>query len=61
MNKVIDTSTRVFMATAGPSGSGKTELIFKFLTGNIFNPKIGNILNLYKEMQPAFSEKMSSH
>ena len=36
MNKVIDTSTRVFMAIVGPSGSGKTELIFKLLMGNNF-------------------------
>ena len=60
MNKVIDTSTRVFMAIVGPSGSGKTELIFKLLTGKTFYPKFGTVLYLYKEMQPAFSEKVSS-
>ena len=60
MNKVNDTSTRVFMAIVGPSGSGKNELIFKLLTENSFYPKIGNILYLYKEMHSAFSEKVSS-
>ena len=60
MNKVIDTSTRIFMAIVGPSGSGKTELILKLLMGNIFYPKFGTVLYLYKEMQPAFSEKVSS-
>ena len=61
MNKVIDTSTRVFMAIVGPSGSGKTELIFKILMGNTFYPKFGTILYLYKNIQPAVSEKVSSH
>ena len=60
MNKVIDTSTRIFMAIVGPSGSGKTKLILKFLMGNTFYPKFGTVLYLYKEMQPAFSEKVSS-
>ena len=60
MNKVIDTSTRNFMAIVGPSGSGKTELILKLLMGNTFYPKFGTVLYLYKEMQPAFSEKVSS-
>ena len=60
MNKVIDTSTRIFMAIVGPSGSGKTELILKLLMGNTFYPKFGTVLYLYKEMQSAFSEKVSS-
>ena len=60
MNKVIDISTRVFMAIVGPSGSGKTELIFKLLMGNTFYPKFETVLYLYKDMQPAFSEKVSS-
>ena len=60
MNKVIDTSTRIFMAIVGPSGSGKTELILKLLMGNTFYPKFGTVLYLFKEMQPAFSEKVSS-
>ena len=60
MNKVIDTSKRIFMAIVGPSGSGQTELILKLLMGNTFYPKIGTVLYLYKEMEPAFSEKMSS-
>ena len=60
MNKVIDTSTRIFMAIVGPSGSGKTELILKLLMGNTFYPKFRTVLYLYKEMQPAFSEKVSS-
>ena len=60
MNKVIDTSTRIFMAIVGPSGSGKTELTLKLLMENTFYPKFGTVLYLYKEMQPAFSEKVSS-
>ena len=60
MNKMIDTSTRIFMAIVGPSGSGKTELILKLLMGNTFYPKFGTVLYLYKEMQPAFSVKVSS-
>ena len=58
---MIDTSTRVFMAIVGPSGSGKTELIFKILIGNNFYPNLGIALYFYKKMQPAFSEKVSSH
>ena len=70
MNKVIDTSTRVFMAinpqdpgkpSVEPSGSGKTELIFKILMGNSFYTEYGTVLYLYKEIQPAFSKKVSSH
>ena len=38
MNKIVDTSTRVFMAVVGPSGSGKIELIFKLLKGKTFYP-----------------------
>ena len=60
MNKVIDTSTRIFMAIVGPSGSGKTELILILLMGNIFYPKFETVLYLNKEMQPPFSEKVSS-
>ena len=59
-NKIIDTSKRVFMAIVGPSGSGKRELIVKLLMGNTFYPKFGTVLYLYKEMQPVFSEKVSS-
>ena len=44
MNKIIDTSTRLFMAVEGPSGSGKTELIFKLLTGRSFYPKFERVL-----------------
>ena len=38
MNKVIDTSTRLFLAIVGPLGSGKTELIFKLLKEKHFIP-----------------------
>ena len=48
------------MAIEGPSGSGKTELIFKILMGNIFYSKFGTVLYLYKQIQPAFSEKVFS-
>ena len=61
MNKLIDSSTRKIMAIVGPSGSGKTELILKTLMGNTFYPKFGTVLYLYRELQPAFSEKVSFH
>ena len=61
MNKAIDTSTRVFMAIVGTSGPGKAELIFKISMGNTFYRKFGTVLYLYKKIQPAFSEKESSH
>ena len=60
MNKVIDTSTRVFMAIVGPSGSAKTDLIFIILMENTFYPNLGTVLCLYKEMQPAVSKKVFS-
>ena len=44
MNKIFDTSTRLFMAVVGPSGSGKTELFFKLLTGRTFYPKFEKVL-----------------
>ena len=43
MNKIIDTSTRLFMAVVGPSGSGKPELIFKLMTGRSFFPKFERV------------------
>ena len=44
----------------GHSGSGKTELIFKILMEKNFYPEFGTVRYLYKEMQPAFSQKVSS-
>ena len=61
MNKVIDTSTRLFLATVGPSGSGTTELIFKLLKGKIFYPKFQRGIYFYKEIQPIYSEKSNTH
>ena len=61
MNKVIDTSTRLFLAIVGPSGSGKTELIFKLLKGKTFYPKFQRALYFYKEIQPLYSEKSNTH
>ena len=61
MNKVIDTSTRLFLAIVGPSGSGKTELIFKFLKEKTFYPKFQRALYFYKEIQPHYSEKSNTH
>ena len=61
MNKVIDTSTRLFLAIVGPSGSGKTELIFKLLKGKTFYPKFQRALYFYKEIQPLYSEKSNAH
>ena len=60
MNKVIDTSTRLFLAIVGPSGSGKTELIFKLLKGKTFYPKFQRALYFYKEIQPLYSEKSNT-
>ena len=51
MNKIIHTSTRLFMAVVGHLGSRKTELIFKFLKGRTFYPKIRNKLNRVKEAE----------
>ena len=61
MNKVIDTSTRLFLAIVGPSGSGKTELIFKLLKGKTIYPKFQRALYFYKEIQPLYSEKPNTH
>ena len=61
MNKVIDTSTRLFWAIVGPSGSGKTELIFKLLKGKTFYPKFQRAIYFYKEIQPIYSEKSNTH
>ena len=61
MNKVIDTSTRLFLAIVGPSGSGKTELIFKLLKGKTFHPKFQRAIYFYKEIQPIYSEKSITH
>ena len=61
MNKVIDISTRLFLAIVGPSGSGKTELIFKLLKGKTFYPKFQRAIHFYKEIQPIYSEKSNTH
>ena len=37
MNKIVDTSTRVFMAVVGPSVSGKTVNIQTFERKNILS------------------------
>ena len=56
MNKIIPTSDRIFMAVVGPSGCGKTNLIFRKITGNTFYPKFKNVIFLYHEMQPIYSQ-----
>ena len=61
MNKVIDTSTRLFLAIVGPLGSGKTELIFKLLKGKTFYPKYRRAIHFYKEIQRIYSEKSNTH
>ena len=61
MNKIVDTSARVFMAVVGPSGSGKTELIFKLLKGKTFYPRFKRAICFYTESQPMYSEKGKSH
>ena len=60
MNKIIDTSTRLFMAVVGPSGSGKTELIFKLLTGRSFYPKFERVLFFYKDIQPVVMDELNA-
>ena len=59
MNKITDTSTRLFMAVVGPSGSGKTELIFKLLTGRSFYPKFERVLFFYKDIQPVVMDELN--
>ena len=61
MNKVFDTSTRLFLAIVGPSGSGKTELIFKLLKGKTFYPKFQRAIYFYQEIQPIYSEKSNTY
>ena len=55
MNKTIPTSDRIFMAVVGPSGC-KTNLIFRIITGKTFYPKFKNVIFLYHEMQPIYSQ-----
>ena len=52
MNKIFDTSTRLFMTVVGLSGSGKTELIFKLLKGETFYSKFSRVIYFYKKIQP---------
>ena len=61
MNKVIDTSTRLFLAIVGPSDSGKTELIFKLMKRKTFYNKFQRAIYFYKEIQPIYSEKSNTH
>ena len=60
MNKIIHTSTRLYMAVVGPSGSGKTELSFKLLRKRTFYPKFGRVLFFYKDIQPIVQEKFNA-
>ena len=60
MNKIIDTSTRLFMAVVGTSGSGKTELISKLLIGRTFYPKFGRVLFFYKDNQPILRDELNA-
>ena len=60
MNKIIDKSTRLFMAVVGPSGSGKTELIFKLLIGKSFYPKYERVLIFYKAIQPVVMDELNA-
>ena len=55
MNKTIPASDRIFMAVVGPSGC-KTNLIFRIITGKTFYPKFKNVIFLYHEMQPIYSQ-----
>ena len=56
MNTIIPTSERIFLALVGPSGCGKTNLFFRIITGNTFYPKFKNVIFLYHEMQPIYSQ-----
>ena len=60
MNKIIDTSPRLFLAVVGPSGSGKTELIFKLLTGRKFYPKVVKVLFFYKDIQSVVMDELNA-
>ena len=54
MNKIIPTTSRIFMAVVGPSGCGKTDLIFKMLLNHTFYPTFKRILFFYKEWQDVY-------
>ena len=56
MNKVIDTSTRVFMSIVGPSGCGKTFTIFDMLSKAVFKPKFDRILYFYQHDQAVYKQ-----
>ena len=56
MNKIIPTSDRIFIAVVGPSDCGKTNLIFRIITGNTFYQNFKNVIFLYHEMQPIYSQ-----
>ena len=60
MNKIIDTSTRLFMAVVGLSGLGKTELIFKLLKGETFYSKFSRVIYFYKDIQPVINGNLNS-
>ena len=56
MKKKISTRERIFMTVVSPSGCGETNLIFRILPGNTFYPKFKNLIVLYHEMQPIYSQ-----
>ena len=56
MNKIIPTSDRIFMAVVGSSGCGKRNLIFRIIEGNTFYPKFDNVIFLYHEIRPIYSQ-----
>ena len=58
INKIIDTSTRLFVTVVGPSGTGKTEFRFKVMKGRTFYPKIGSVFFFYKCFQSRVREKI---
>ena len=60
MIKIIDTSTRLFMAVVGPSGSVKRELNFKLLKVRTFHPKFESVLVFSKDLKPIVREKVNA-
>lgn len=69
MNKVIDTTERVFMCISGASGTGKTQLISSMLTlepeeqpprqYTTFQPEYKRIKYFYRHWQPVYDQFIS--
>ena len=60
MNKIIHTSTRLFMAVVELSGSGKTDLNFKLLKVETFIQSFQESYTFYKDIQPVTIGNLNS-